>query len=45
MPAADNERDIWFDVAIAEKRREQMAFEMVDCQVRFAKANGQTFSD
>ena len=45
MPAADDERDIWFDLAIAEKWREQMAFEMIDCEVRLAKANGQTFGD
>ncbi len=33
------------DARATKKRREQVTFKMVDCEVRLAKANGQAFSD
>src|SRR3979411_2997731 len=44
MSAADNQRDVRFDLKIAiEKRREQMAFEMIDREIRFAETDRETF--
>jgi hypothetical protein len=48
VSAAHNERHMWFDVVAGtffntKKRREQMSFQMVNCQVRFTQADCQSF--
>ena len=45
MSAAHHERHVWFNFAFTEKWREQMAFEMIDGELRFAKTDREAFSD
>src|ERR1700736_1125978 len=42
MSATDDERNIRFSLRLAEKWREQMAFEMIDAEIRFAEPNRET---
>src|ERR1700736_2486664 len=43
MSATDDERNIRFNPRLAEKWREQMAFEMVDAEIRLSKTDRQAF--